>query len=120
MDSLTSQEVANLKDLDGYNARTEIGDIIVVKPDGWKWGAEERLPTFIVVKAPQIDLAAAENYAEPLRAPWMILGELRSIVVRRRKYRIPPALIQAAITQGISQITLTAAVVSANLITKVS
>ena len=33
-----------------YNARSQIGDIIVVKQDGWNWGKEERLPNFIVIK----------------------------------------------------------------------
>ena len=33
-----------------WNSRSQKGDIIVVRPDGWEWGRCECLPDFIVVK----------------------------------------------------------------------
>ena len=38
------------QELVSWNARSQKGDIIVVRPDGWKWGNCECLPDFIVVK----------------------------------------------------------------------
>lgn len=41
-----------LKDSRGCYKR---GDIVDVRPDGWPWGNEERLPRFVVVKIPGLD-----------------------------------------------------------------
>jgi hypothetical protein len=51
MDSFTQEQLDALtaEELQSYNARSQKGDIIVVRPDGWKWGREECLPNFIVV-----------------------------------------------------------------------
>jgi hypothetical protein len=38
------------QELQSFNARSQIGDVIVVRPDGWKWGSCECLPDFVVVK----------------------------------------------------------------------
>jgi hypothetical protein len=32
------------------NTGSRKGDVVVVRPDGWKWGREECLPRFVVVK----------------------------------------------------------------------
>ena len=37
---------------------------VVVKPDGWEWGNLETLPTFIIIKCPEISVAAAETYMQ--------------------------------------------------------
>jgi hypothetical protein len=38
------------EELTSFSARFRKGDIIVVRPDGWKWGKEECLPNFVVIK----------------------------------------------------------------------
>jgi hypothetical protein len=53
MDKLSYEEVIDKR---AYNSRVCIGDIIVVRPDGWKWGKCECLPDFIVVKVPGTQL----------------------------------------------------------------
>jgi hypothetical protein len=40
------------------------GDVVDVRPDGFVWGNEERLPKFIVVKIPGVDPATIENYRD--------------------------------------------------------
>jgi len=40
------------------------GDIIVVKPNGWKWGKKEGLPKFIIVKVPDMTVKEAEAYLD--------------------------------------------------------
>lgn len=47
------------------NAKWTRGDVIVVKPDGHKWGREERPPKFFVVRVPK---APVEDYQEYLDA----------------------------------------------------
>jgi len=44
-----------------YDARSQKGDIIVVKPDGWKWGKEECPPRFVVIKVPEIKYEDAKK-----------------------------------------------------------
>lgn len=86
-DSWDTIKVASLsqKELSKYNARTEIGDIIVVKPDNWRWGKEERLPNFIVVKLPKIDVKDVKIYEQSL-----LSGEN---LLKVRKYRVPQSWI---------------------------
>jgi hypothetical protein len=68
MDDLPQKEVDLMtkEQLQSYNARSQIGDIIVVRPDGWVWGKEECLPNFIVVKVPQMTETEAKKYEESL------------------------------------------------------
>lgn len=35
--------------------RHQLGDIITVQPDGWTWGKQEGLPTFVRVRVPGVD-----------------------------------------------------------------
>jgi hypothetical protein len=49
-----------------YESRSQIGDIVVIRPDGWQWGREECLPNFIVVKVPDMTIEEAKKYEEPL------------------------------------------------------
>jgi len=37
---------------------------VVVKPDGWEWGNLETLPKFVIVKCPEVGVAAAETYMQ--------------------------------------------------------
>lgn len=45
------------------------GDVVIVKPDGWKWGKCEGLPRFIVLKVPSMTIESAEQYIESLTQP---------------------------------------------------
>jgi len=39
------------------------GDIVDIRPDGWPWGAEERLPLFVLVKIPGLSVSNVIHYA---------------------------------------------------------
>ena len=69
MDAHTQEQIDALKEehRESYHARTQIGDIIVAKPDDWSWGKEECLPTFLVVKMPGVDVATVEQYTQTLQ-----------------------------------------------------
>ena len=47
------------------NAKWTRGDVIVVKPDGHKWGREERPPKFFVVRVPKAPVEDFREYTEP-------------------------------------------------------
>lgn len=40
---------------------------VVIKPDGWGWGGEERLPKFVLVKCPQVTVEQIINKANEWR-----------------------------------------------------
>ena len=46
-------------------ARSMKGDIIVVRPDGWKWGNEECPPRFVVVKLKGVKEEDVKHYEQP-------------------------------------------------------
>ena len=94
-------------DKDSYNARTQIGDIIVVKPDGWEWGKEECLPTFLVVKLPQVDVATVEHFTQSLMD---MTNPDNPKMLKRRKYRIPENWVsnKALLGESVIEITLSA------------
>jgi len=68
LDDHTQEQVDAMpqNEKESYNARCQIGDIVVVRPDGWKWGKEECLPTFVVVKVPDLAIEDANKYEESL------------------------------------------------------
>jgi hypothetical protein len=51
----------------GFESRSRIGDIIVVRPDGWVWGSEECLPNFVVVKVPGVSVEDVKHYEDVLQ-----------------------------------------------------
>jgi len=57
------------------------GDIIVVKPDGWKWGKSEQPPQYVVFKLPGISEKDAKKYEESL-------VDENGEMVKSRKYSI--------------------------------
>lgn len=78
---------------EGYDARSQIGDIIVVKPDGWKWGKEECLPNFVVIKIPDLKYEDAKKYEESLLD---ITNIQNPKILKHRKYQIPKVVIDNA------------------------
>ena len=63
---------------------TRKGDIIVVCPDGWKWGREECLPHFVVVKTEET-FEEAKKYEDSLTEEKD--GEM--VVLKVRKHHVP-------------------------------
>jgi len=137
MDSLKQDEIDKMSDMqkEHYNARSQVGDIIVVRPDGWKWGKEECLPNFIVVKVPGMTIEEAKKYEEQLTEmvdkdgkvvtkpteaelkelvkdkAWVEADKAKQIrcrVLKVRKYAIPSADVSASLgTTTMNKTTLT-------------
>ena len=110
MDSLTEKEVLAMDEStrQNYEARTKIGDVIAVRPDGWAWGKEEGLPNYVVVKVP-MTVEEAQKYEEQLvenvQYETVIDGKTEiqttQVLKRRRKYAIPDAYVLTAKTSQI-------------------
>lgn len=92
MDSLTQVEISKFsqQELDQYNARSQIGDIIVVRPDGWQWGKEEGLPKYVVVKVPGMTEVEMREYEKNLIDT---TTPENSKLIRIRKYALPKTYI---------------------------
>lgn len=100
MDDLKQSDIDKMSEGDkqSYEARSQIGDVIVVKPDGWNWGKEECLPNFIVIKIPDLKYEDAKNYEQSLTEEY-VDPETQMIETRMlkcRKYQIPTAVIDDA------------------------
>jgi len=104
MDGMSQQEINNLPESrkDARDSRIQLGDIVVIKPDGWPWGNEENLPRYIVIKAPGVDVETVKHLTESLvdssnpDSPKM---------KKKRKYQIPQAWMNQHLDQD--AITLT-------------
>ena len=85
MDNMSQSEINALSDSqkNSRDRRLQLGDIVVIKPDGWVWGKEEKLPRFIVIKAPGVDYDSVKHLRLPL-----VEGEN---IKKRHKYKIPNA-----------------------------
>lgn len=96
LDSKTQAQVDAMSagDRQSYNARSQVGDIIVVKPDGWVWGLEECLPTFIVVKLPGVSEEESKYYEQGLIDN---TNPEHPVLLKRRKYQVPSDIIQTQI-----------------------
>ena len=62
MDNFTQAQIDALDDgaKVSRNARIQLGDIVVIRPNGWEWGREETLPNYYIVKAPNISVEEAQ------------------------------------------------------------
>lgn len=104
MDSLPQSEIDKMDEdkLRSFNGRSQIGDVIVVKPDGWKWGKEECLPNFVVVKIPDLKIEDAEKYQESIYEEYFddLQQETDYRLIKRRKYQIPQNTVDAAKQQS--------------------
>jgi len=116
MDELTQKEVDALPDgnKETYTARSQKGDIIVVKPDGWIWGKSERLPNYVVVKVPGMKYEDAKKYEESLLDT---TGE-EPITLRKRKHNILGTDVDAAITAKTDTVELTKSVTESKIVVK--
>lgn len=75
-------------ELVAFNARSRKGDIIVVRPDGWKWGSEECPPRFVVVKLKGVAVEDVKHYEQPLMD-----NSNPPVMLKRRKYAIDVATV---------------------------
>jgi hypothetical protein len=69
------------------------GHVISVQPDGHKWGKEECLPKFYVVKLPKVSVADVKKY---LDVQMNTLGDSTK-VIGIRKYKLDVSSIPTAI-----------------------
>lgn len=92
MDDLTFADLKELEpdQVNDYHARTQIGDVIVIKPDGWKWGKEECLPNFLIVKMPGVDVKEVEYLISSL---FDVSVPDKPRLMKRRRYRIPDTFV---------------------------
>lgn len=123
MDDLSKEEVDSMSvdALASYKARSQKGDVIVVRPDGWPWGKEECLPNFVIVKVPDISIEEAKKYEEPLIEK-VIEKDAEgkdtevSKLISCRKYSLPKADIENQINNNETNLHLSKSV----LISKIS
>lgn len=60
----------------------KIGHVVSVQPDGHKWGKEECLPKFYIVKLPKVSVATVNKFME---AKMDILTGEQPIAIRKYK-----------------------------------
>ncbi len=96
------------------------GDIVVVKPDGFEWGAAETLPDFVLVKIPGVTVdkvqALTGMQTEDDAGTPLTDENGAPITYRRRRWRvlvdnIPPAILNELKTTG--EVTVTPAQIRA-------
>ena len=80
-----------------YDARTQLGDIIVIRPDGWEWGALECLPDFVLVKIPNMTVGEAKQYEDSIMDT---TDPEHSKLLRFRKWFLKPSWVNTIISQG--------------------
>lgn len=78
-----------------FNARSQKGDIVVVKPDGWAWGAAEGLPDYILVKVPTISYATAMAYQARV-----ITTDDPPVLLHKYRFHVPVNAVDAIIALG--------------------
>jgi len=118
MDSFTQAQIDSLDESKkaSRNARTQIGDIICVRPDGWTWGKEECLPTFIVARLPQYSVEDAKHFEEVLMDN---TDPEHPFMLKRRKYRVPPNIVQQYVDLGQSVVDVVLAQQQQNFINNI-
>lgn len=99
MDAWTPAQVKKLtpEEKVSYDARSQFGDIIVIRPDGWPWGLEERLPRFVLVKIPDMTVEEAKQYEDSI---WDTTDPEKPIMLRHRKWKIKATWIDTIISHG--------------------
>lgn len=81
------------------------GDIVVVMKDGHEWGKEERLPKFVVVKIPGLDVAKAKHLTDPYYTDTGLVdlnGEAILKLTARRKWKVLVDTVPTAISKELT------------------
>ncbi|MGR3219498.1 MAG: hypothetical protein ACUZ8H_06735 [Candidatus Anammoxibacter sp.] len=102
-DSLSPSKLRN------HNVRSQIGDIIIVKPDGWEWGKEEGLPNFYIIKVPNLSFEDAKHLEDSLMEG---IG-VDKVTLKKRKFQLPPGILNQADVNGIITINENSQVIDA-------
>lgn len=100
MDSLSPDAVAKMgtEERKKYNARTQIGDVVVIKPDGWRWGKEECPPNFVVIKVPGTKVEDLKRYTEQLTEKNTEAGgQQRPSLIKYRRYTLGKLVVDEAL-----------------------
>jgi len=105
MDDFSQAQIdaMSVEERQARDSRIQIGDIVVVRPNGWTWGKEECLPTFIVVKLPDVTVEAVKAWEEALMDN---TDPEHPVLLKRRKHRVPTNYMNTAIAKGESVITI--------------
>jgi len=92
MDDFTQEQIDALDDSKkaSRNARIQLGDIVVIKPNGWVWGREETLPNYYIIKVPNISVEEAEYATQSLMDN---TDPEKPVMLKKRKYQIPQQII---------------------------
>ena len=61
------------------------GHVISIQPDGHKWGKEECLPKFYIVKLPKVAVEDVQKYLEPKMDILSTTEEKPTIAIRKYK-----------------------------------
>lgn len=106
MDNMSQQDIKNLNEdrKKSRDSRIRLGDIVVVKPNGWEWGREERLPNYLVIKVPQLTVEQVEHFTESLFGESDENGNIP--MLKKRKWQIPNNYINSHISAGTSTVTI--------------
>jgi hypothetical protein len=84
-----------------YNRRYLPGNPVVVMPDGHEWGRLEGPPSFVIIKVPGLSVEEGRQYLErkeDLTAALDVEG--KPPTKYRRKWQLPPGLVNSALNQG--------------------
>ena len=100
MDNFTQEQIDALSNERkvSRNARIQLGDIVVIKPDGWEWGNEENLPRYIVIKAPGVSVETVEHLTQPLMDN---TNPENPVMLKKRKYQIPQGWMNTHLNQDV-------------------
>ena len=100
------------QDWEQFERRTQLGDPIVVMPDGHGWGAEEGLPKFIVARVLDMDVTEGQSYLDQLFTEIEHLLdngeiEIEQIRIRNKKNAVPKNWVSTVVTvhDGFIEIT---------------
>jgi len=99
MDKLTQEKVDKMtpEQKRSYEARSQYGDVIVVRPDGHKWGTKECPPDYVVVKIPEMSYEEAKKYEESLCEDFIEKdGKVGKRIIRVRKHNFLKVDVEAA------------------------
>ena len=86
----------SVSEKESFDARTQLGDIVIVKPDGWRWGKAECLPDFVIVKIPDMTVEEAKQYEDSIMET---TGETTKML-RFREWKVPDNWMSTIISQG--------------------
>jgi len=85
------------------------GDIIIVKPDGWKWGKCECPPEYVVVKLSNVKVDDVKHYEQTLMVDDGVdaSGLTKQRIEKRRKYAIDTDTVDTCISEvgGVKEIS---------------